>query len=213
MPDYSDPSSPSISVSLHPIGGAPPGRQSAARSSGAHGAHMTPSLLVLFFTASDPLAGFCAVSKTLPLPAVLETETATSTVRANGLRAEFGEKIFCVAAEPHATFLRVGVIDVKHEPAYTIAVLGRIKPGYRVLQMRNPLGTHIELCFLLVRVHFDSLRNIWPSVRQVCAVPTPTAFARDGLSLLRYSFNAYCCAAHSACGTGAHECGRILWCH
>jgi len=129
-PDYSDPSSPSISVSLHPIG------------------------------------GFCAVSKTLPLPAVLDTSTTTSIVKANGLRAEFGEKIFCVAAEPHAAFLRVRVADGIHEPAYATAVLGRIKPGNRVLQMRSPLGTRIELCFVLVRVHFDSLRNIWPSARQ-----------------------------------------------
>ena len=112
-------------------------------------------------------AGFCAVSKTFHLPGILQTEAATSTIKANGLRAEFGEKIFCVAAEPHATFLRISVFDVTYEAAYATCVLGRLKRGYRVLQMRSKFGTRIELCYLFVRVQIGSMRNLWPSARQV----------------------------------------------
>mmetsp|Transcript_63635 Transcript_63635/g.189749 ORF Transcript_63635/g.189749 Transcript_63635/m.189749 type:complete len:299 (+) Transcript_63635:1-897(+) len=114
-----------------------------------------------------PIGGFCAVSKRLPLPDIVETEMVTSSVKANGLCAQFGEKIHCVAAEPHTTFLRVEVSDLSQEVAYAIAVLGRLKPGYRVLQLRSYHGTKIELAYLFVRISFAKMRNIWPSARQV----------------------------------------------
>jgi hypothetical protein len=72
----------------------------------------------------------------------------------------------CVAAEPYATFLRVGVSTGRHEVAYGTAVLGRLRGGYRILQMRGPLGTRIELCYLFVQVSFGTERHLWATSRQ-----------------------------------------------
>ena len=83
-----------------------------------------------------------------------------------------GETVHCVAAEPHATFLRVSVTerrdragvsnllgegwrDAGQEVAYTIAVLGRLRRGYRVLQLRGLLGTRIELSCALPRLELS----------------------------------------------------------
>jgi hypothetical protein len=139
------------------------------------------------------LTGFCAVSKTLPLPAVTEPEIATQIVKANGLCAEFSQKVFCVAAEPHTTFIRVGVDDaVQHqEVAYATAVLGRLKPGYRVLPLRSALGTRIDCCYLLVRISVGSLENLWPSPRQVwpCTRAAPiSSLARTSHQEVPYHF-------------------------
>ena len=117
-----------------------------------------------------PIGGFCAVSNSLPLPQAVETTAATATVKGNGMNAAFGDEIHCVAAEPHATFLRVSVTDEGHEVAYETAVLGRLRHGYRVFQLRSPLGTRIELCYLLVKISFGSLDNLWRSARQACFV-------------------------------------------
>ena len=83
------------------------------------------------------------------------------------MNAPFAETVHCVAAEPHATFLRISVADSGQEVAYETAVLGRLRPGYRVLQMRGLLGTRIELCYLFVRISFGSEPNLWPTPRQV----------------------------------------------
>ena len=83
------------------------------------------------------------------------------------MNAALGETMICVAAEPHATFVRVGVTDSGREVAYESAVLGRLRRGFRVLQLRGLLGTRIELCYLFVKLSFGSETNLWPSARQL----------------------------------------------
>jgi len=123
-PDNLDPSSPTVSVSLHPIG------------------------------------GFCAVSRTLPLPSSVETELSTQPVIGNGLCAEFQDKFHCIASDPDTTFLRISICDAGTEVAYETALLGRLRGGYRVLQLRSMLGTRIELCYLFVRITFGTVPNL-----------------------------------------------------
>ena len=131
-PDNSEPSSPAVSIALHPIG------------------------------------GFCAVSKTLPLPQTVETQLVTKAVEGNGLNAAFSQVVNCIAAEPHATILRVSVVDSNgQELAFETAVLGRLRHGYRVLQLRGMLGTRIELCYLFVKISFGSEPNLWATPRHI----------------------------------------------
>lgn len=113
-------------------------------------------------------AGFCALSEKLPLAQIdLKTELTTPAVKYNGLNAPFGQTVHCVAAEPTATFLRVGILDGSQEVAYETAVLGRLRVGYRVFQMRSMLGTRIELCYLFVKISTGSEPNQWGTPRQV----------------------------------------------
>ena len=125
------------------------------------------SAFFLSFTlaACAVFAGFSAVSDSLPMPKGAKAEIVLAP-RDGGMNVEFGDILHCVAAEPHATFLRVGIVDGRREVAYEIAVLGRLKRGFRVLQMRSCLGTRIELCCLLVRISFGSELNKWASPRQ-----------------------------------------------
>jgi len=85
------------------------------------------------------------------------------------MNAAINEEMHCVAAEPHSVFLHVGVVlaDRSEEVAYETAVLGRLRHGYRVFQLRNALGTRIELCHLLVHITFGSLPNHWTTPRQL----------------------------------------------
>ena len=80
--------------------------------------------------------------------------------------AGYKRTVHCAAAEPLATFLRVMVVEDGQELAYTTAVLGRLRRGYRVFQLRSMLGTRIELAYILVRITFDSEPNLWISARQ-----------------------------------------------
>ena len=123
-----------------------------------------------YANTSFAVAGFCAVSKDRPLPKENPTKMDVIGDASNGLNAEFGETLHCVAAEPHATFLRVGAFDFDDgkEVAYEIAVLGRLRRGFRVLQMRSQLGTRIELCYLFIHCSFGSDANAHASQRQVC---------------------------------------------
>jgi len=115
-----------------------------------------------------PIGGFCALSEKLPLAQIdLKTELTTPAVKYNGLNAPFGQTIHCVAAEPAATFLRVGILDGSQEVAYETAVLGRLRVGYRVFQMRSMLGTRIELCYLFVKISTGSEPNQWGTPRQL----------------------------------------------
>lgn len=115
-----------------------------------------------------PVGGICAISKSLPLPLNLETEGTTRAARRNGMNAPFGDTFHCVAAEPHATFLRIAVTDERgDEVAYVTAVLGRLRQGYRVLMMRGLLGVRIELCCLFVRISYGSELNMWLTTRQL----------------------------------------------
>eukprot|EP00966_Prymnesium_polylepis_P294180 6794283-Prymnesium_polylepis.1 len=87
-----------------------------------------------------PIGGFCAVSVNWNrFPQNVEVEASTKTVQSNGMNAVFGDQMYCTAAEPHMTFLRLSVSDGGKEVAYETAVLGRLRRGYRVLQMRGLL--------------------------------------------------------------------------
>eukprot|EP00966_Prymnesium_polylepis_P289291 6682522-Prymnesium_polylepis.1 len=86
--------------------------------------------------------------------------------KGSGLNTAFGETVHCVAAEPDTTFLRVAVINRGQEVAYETTALGRLRMGFRVLQLRGMLGTRIELGYLFVRVTFGTERNLWLSPRQ-----------------------------------------------
>ena len=92
----------------------------------------------------------------LPLPPTVETEYTTTIVPGNGMHAEYYETVYCAATEPHATFVHVSVSDGGQEVAYETAVLGRLRNGYRVFQMRSLLGTRIELAYLFVRIRSGS---------------------------------------------------------
>jgi len=135
------------------------------------GSHKAPDNLKLscpgITLSVYPIGGFCAVSRVLPLPEITETEISVSP-EDNGMNAAYGgDTIHCCAAEPHATFLRVGVVEAGLEIAYEIAVLGRLHHGYRILRLRNLLGTRIELCYLFVKITFASDPNLWASPRQL----------------------------------------------
>mmetsp|Transcript_86037 Transcript_86037/g.257812 ORF Transcript_86037/g.257812 Transcript_86037/m.257812 type:complete len:1403 (-) Transcript_86037:178-4386(-) len=130
-PDNTYPSTPSLKISLHPIG------------------------------------GFCAVSSALPLPRLTETEITTRAVKGNGLNPYIGITVHCLAAEPHATFLAIGVIDGKREVAFETAVLGRLRCGYRAFQLRGALGTRIELAYIFAKISVSSDTNEWATHRQL----------------------------------------------
>ena len=145
-PSSVEPSSPAITVSMHPIGGC------------------------------------CAVSRKMPMLPSTGTEVTTNSVGNNGLNPCFDTPVYCVAAEPHSCFVRFSVVDTGHprsreqEVAYDVVVLGRLRRGYRVLQLRSELGTRIELCYLLVCIRckiVDSV-SLWATpqmkARQVWAV-------------------------------------------
>ena len=83
------------------------------------------------------------------------------------MNASFDQTVHCIAAGPDATFLRVSVHDGnRQEVAYETAVLGRLRRGYRILQLRGPLGTRIELCYLFVKISFGKEPNEWANPRQ-----------------------------------------------
>jgi hypothetical protein len=156
-----------------------------------------------FACACDPshlneclwLAGFCAVSKHLPLPrGATSTTLSIPAIEGNGLNANVGFTVHCLSAEPHATFLRIGVSDFGNEVANESCVLGRLTPwlsrdsarhadsnsplaprptpptrshhesGGR---LRNTYGTRIELCCLFTRITVTSEANFWSTPRQV----------------------------------------------
>ena len=153
-PDGRDVSSPVIQLAIHPIGGM--------RKPKRH----LPCTLQTGIPATFVLAGFCAISKTLPLPPSTEIDGSTGAVESNGLNAAFGETAHCIAAEPDTTFLRVSVADGKHEVAYETLVLGRLRHGYRVLTLRHvSTGTRIELAYLFVRISFGTVPKFAIRVR------------------------------------------------
>jgi len=120
--------------------------------------------------ALHQIGGFCAVTNTLPVDEI-RAEYSTRTARDNGLNARYGDTAHFIAAEPHATFLYVGVTDEAYgrEEAFCSAVLGRLKCGYRVFMLRSQLGTRIELCFLLVHISKGHVSNHWQTQRQLRA--------------------------------------------
>eukprot|EP00966_Prymnesium_polylepis_P059671 1383900-Prymnesium_polylepis.1 len=162
-PGSDEPSCPAVKLTLHPVGGprAPRGAIDAVQ-------HSTVRGRVCLCTFSS-VAGFCALCKVLPLPKdqqLIETESGTATVAGNGMNAQFGETVHCMAAEPQAVFLRVCVVDRGQEVAYETSCLGRLRVGYRVLNLRSMLGTRIELCHLLVCISFRHEPFSWATARQ-----------------------------------------------
>jgi len=114
-----------------------------------------------------PIGGVCALASSLPFDEFTETELILSP-KYNGMNAEIGEAIHCIAAEPHATFLRVAVFDGRYgEVAFETAVLGRLRGGHRVIRLRDVLGTRIELCYLFVKISFGMEPNMWLTLRQL----------------------------------------------
>ena len=76
------------------------------------------------------------------------------------------EQVHCVAQETNATVLRVGVTEGRKEVAYESVMLGRLRPGYRVLQLRSSAtGTRIELCCVLIRISFGVEPNLQVTAR------------------------------------------------
>ena len=59
------------------------------------------------------------------------------------------------------------MIDRFNEVAFETAVVGRLRRGYRVLELRSLFGTRIELCYLFVRVALGSQPHLWPSPRHM----------------------------------------------
>jgi len=117
-----------------------------------------------------PIGGFCAISNMLPLPKSVDWKMAINVPDANGMNAAVVRTVHCVAAEPLATFLKIAVTEgvSGKEVAYEICVLGRLRRGYRVIQLRGPLGTRIALCYVLVQISFgDPQKNVWATPRQL----------------------------------------------
>jgi len=115
------------------------------------------------------IGGFCAISKELPLLQGIGSEIIVNPLAprsGGGLNTAFGDTLHCIAAEPHATFLRLAVTDCGTEAAYETVVLGRIRHGYRVLQMRSMFGTRIELCYVFVHVSMGAELNVQATPRQ-----------------------------------------------
>jgi len=124
-----------------------------------------PLPIAMLIPAGFRLAGFCAICKTRPFQ---NTEiVATLPLKSSGMNAAIHETVHCIAAEPKATFLRVGVIDGRREVAYETAVLGRLRGGYRVLHLRSIHGTRQELCYLFVRISVSTEPNYWQTPRQI----------------------------------------------
>jgi len=97
----------------------------------------------------------------------MNTEISSSEVKRNGMNAAFAETVHCVAAEPSATILRICVICEEREMAFATAVLGRLRRGYRIFQLRGRLGTRIELCCLFVHISASSEANWWSTPREL----------------------------------------------
>lgn len=114
------------------------------------------------------IGGFCAVSRVLPLPqqnVQIETEMPGGN---SGMNVTMGSEVHCFAAEPHASFLRISVIDDRYqEVAFESAVLGRLRRGYRAFQLRSAMGTRIELAYLFVHIHFAREAHLWMSPREL----------------------------------------------
>eukprot|EP00966_Prymnesium_polylepis_P073429 1704647-Prymnesium_polylepis.1 len=87
------------------------------------------------------------------------------------MNATLDQIVYCVAAEPLATLLRIGVTDFRQEVAYDTSVLGRLRHGYRVMQLRGILGTRIELAYVFVRITIGTVQNLWVSPRQARCCP------------------------------------------
>jgi len=143
LPDGAEPSSPSVCVSIHTIGG--------------------------FCAVSSELP----LRSDLDVGQLQTEHHTTSVQSNGLNPHFGGQAIHCVAAEPQQTFVRVSIIDnaggSAKEVAYETAVLGRLRRGYRVFRLRSALGSRIELCCLLVKISFGTEACEWtrPSEQRI----------------------------------------------
>eukprot|EP00966_Prymnesium_polylepis_P228434 5286828-Prymnesium_polylepis.3 len=161
-PHKSGVSNPEVSLSVHPIGGT---CAYPWHDDGPIFQLLSATLHVLCLSL---LAGFCAISSTEYLSQHDTNAEISFGSEKGGMNTTFGVTAYCFAAEPQSTFLRVSVRGDMQELCYETAVLGRLRRGYRVFQLRGLLGTRIELCYLLIHVSFGVQRNVWVTPRQVC---------------------------------------------
>ena len=155
-------------LSLHHLPTRKEGRPRLHAGRRARSHALVPSLSGSFVTpdlggASSPqvkvelfaIGGTALVSRVLPPPKLGSPPTSLTTpaIVGNGLHAVLNETVHCLASEPAQTFFRVSVLDRKAEVAYETAVLGRLRSGYRCIELRaRSTGTKIELCTLFVHI-------------------------------------------------------------
>ena len=97
------------------------------------------------------------MSRVLPPGKERTARHTTPPVHGNGLNPTFDCLVHCLAEQPMETVLRVVVEDElpgaeQRVVAYETVVLGALRPGYRVLHLRSPLGTRIDGCVLAVHI-------------------------------------------------------------
>jgi hypothetical protein len=113
------------------------------------------------------IGGFCCVSHVLPADDGVTRSASTEQVDGNGFNARFGGTFHCLAAEPNETILHLAVWDRGEMVAYETAVLGTLRSGYRSLQLRDMLGTKIELCFVAVHVDLGTEPHLYAAKREL----------------------------------------------
>ena len=70
------------------------------------------------------IAGFCCVSDVpRPKSSQVRPQQRIGAVEDNGLVAEFGQRLYCLAAEPRETILRVAVVDDEVEAAVSTPIV------------------------------------------------------------------------------------------
>ena len=124
----------------------------------------SPSISIELF----PIGGFASVSSELPPQGDVKTSASTVAVEGNGFNAHgFGGHFHCLAGEPMHTILRVSVWDDGQMVAYSTVVLGVLRAGYRVLRLRDRLGTPIELCSIFLHVALGTEENLYGSTAEL----------------------------------------------
>lgn len=108
------------------------------------------------------IGGFSCVSPTLPVP-----QRTAQRIRVH--RRHTNAHIHCLAAEPDTTFLHVAVLDGETLVAYEAAVLSTLRPGYRCVPLRDPQGTPIDLCNLIVHIEIGEEPHVWAEVQELRA--------------------------------------------
>eukprot|EP00965_Chrysotila_dentata_P019681 652973-Pleurochrysis_carterae.AAC.3 len=166
-----------VTLQLLSLHGLPKRREQRPRFEGAHsGCHAACPELSGQLTMPDldpvsnprvsvelyPLAGFASVSLELP-PRHVTPKCSTTNLCSNGFNARIAETVYCLAAEPNETLMRVVVTDAGREVAYETAVLGAVKGGYRCFHLRSRLGTRIENCYLFAYISLGNEPNLWAS--------------------------------------------------
>jgi len=98
------------------------------------------------------IGGHCCVSSTLPPTRHASRHHTTRPADGNGFNPAFDERVYCLAAEPRTTVLRLLVEDAGSVAAYETLILGAMRPGYRSIPLRSRLGTPIHKCSVFVHI-------------------------------------------------------------